>query len=42
MTARLLVAKDNIENCLSYVDQKYHEDFLELMQNVQILISEDS
>jgi len=43
MTVRLLIAKeDNIENCLSYVDQKYHEDFLELMQNVQILILEDS
>jgi hypothetical protein len=36
------VTKGNIENCLSYVDQKYQEDFLELMQNIEILISEET
>jgi hypothetical protein len=42
MTVRSLMTKENIENCLQYVDQKYQEDFLELMQNIEILISEET
>lgn len=42
MTVRSLMTKENIEKCLSYVDQKYHEGFLQLMQNIEILISEES
>lgn len=42
MTVRSLMTKENIEKCLSYVDQNYHESFLELMQNIEILISEES
>jgi hypothetical protein len=36
------VTKGNIENRLSYVDQKYQAHFLELMQNTEILISEET
>jgi hypothetical protein len=35
------MTKGSIENCLSYVDQKYQADFLELMHNIEILISEE-
>jgi hypothetical protein len=42
MTVRSLMTKENIENCLQYVDQKYQEDFIELMQNIEILISEET
>jgi len=42
VTTRSLMTKGSIENCLSYVDQKYQADFLELMQNIEILISEET
>ena len=35
------MTKGNIEDSLSQVDQKYQADFLELMQNIEILISEE-
>jgi len=41
VTTRSLMIKGSIENCLSYVDQKYQADFLELMHNIEILISEE-
>jgi len=36
------MTKGAIENCLSYVNQKYHADFLELMRNIEIIISEET
>jgi len=36
------MTKGAIENCLSYVNQKYQADFLELMRNIEIIISEET
>jgi len=42
VTTRSLMTKGSIENCFSYVDQNYLADFLELVQNIEILISEET
>jgi hypothetical protein len=34
------MTKENVEKCLSYVDKEYRSSFLELMQNIEILVSE--
>lgn len=40
MPVKSIMTKENIEKCLPYVDEKYQAHFLELMQNIEILISE--
>ena len=40
MLVKSIMTKENIEKCLSYVDKGYQSDFLELMQNIEIIVSE--
>jgi hypothetical protein len=40
MLVKSIMNKENIDKCLSYVHQKYQADFLELMQNIEIILSE--
>lgn len=40
MIVKSIMTKENVEKCLSYVDKEYRSDFLELMQNIEILVSE--
>jgi hypothetical protein len=40
MIVKSIMTKENVEKCLSYVDKEYRSSFLELMQNIEILVSE--
>jgi hypothetical protein len=40
MKVKSITTKENVEKCLPYVNKEYQSDFLELMQNIEILVSE--
>jgi len=40
MIIKSIVTKENVEKCLSFVDKEYRSGFIELMQNIEILVSE--